>query len=360
MRKVSEQIGILIPALDPDQRLIDLLQQLIATGKFSQRIVVVDDGSQSQTIFNVIGQTMQRDVTILHHARNEGKGAALKTGFSYFIRQQQDLVGIATLDADGQHTVSDLQNCVHQFELHPQDMVLGCRAFAKDIPLRSRFGNTLTNALVRVLTHLPITDTQTGLRVIPISYAQASLAFADQRYAFEFDMLLQAKAHHVGIVQQPIQTIYLDNNAGSHFRVLRDSLAIYARFFKFAFSGFISFLIDIGIFALLIHTFSSASLASVMTATISARLVSAIANYLINHHLVFAGKGEAALIKYVALMVVQMLLSATCTHLIGAAATAIGHQTLVLTGIKMVVDFLLFIVSYQIQKRWVFNQRGAD
>lgn len=360
MDEVTCNIGVLIPALDPDNRLIELLEGLNATQSFSRQIVVVDDGTKNQAIFNQIGQTMSNSVIVLHHQHNEGKGAALKTGFNYLLQHIPNLTGIATMDSDGQHTVSDLCKCIELFNQHPQDMVIGCRSFSNDIPWRSRFGNILTNSIVRALTRLPVTDTQSGLRVIATRYVRHSLTFESQRYAFEFDMLLQAKKFGVTIYEQPIHTIYINDNAGSHFRVIRDSLSIYAQFVKFAFSGLISFGIDIGLFALAIHFFKSGSWGSVMFATILSRLVSSVANYLLNHHMVFGGKGETTFQKYLALMIAQMLLSGALTHMFGQAAAMIGHQTLVLTGVKMCVDFMLFMFSYQIQKRWIFVDGGAS
>lgn len=136
--------------------------------------------------------------------------------------------------------------------------------------------------------------------------------------------------------------------------MIRDSVSIYLRFFKFALSGLVSFVIDISLFALFIHFSRSTAIGQVMVATVVARLLSAVANYLLNHHVVFDGKGERTLVKYIAIMVVQMGLSGLLTSLMASAVDLVGHQTLGLTLIKMLIDFLLFLVSYQVQKRLIF------
>lgn len=163
--------GILIPALDPDHKLITLLHQLLASRQAIASIVVVDDGSdqQHQGIFDQIQQFTDSRLHLLRHAQNRGKGAALKTGFRYYLQQPTttSLAGIATLDADGQHTVAALEKCLRLATQRPQDLIIGARQFTGDVPWRSRFGNILTDNLVRVLTHQTISDTQTGLRVIP-------------------------------------------------------------------------------------------------------------------------------------------------------------------------------------------------
>lgn len=356
---VTQRIGILIPALDPDHNLVTLMAQLLATDQFTHRIIVVDDGSSDKRIFQQLETQYHDQLRVIYNTDNHGKGAALKQGFAAFIHDYPEIVGIATMDSDGQHTVPDLLNCIALFAQQPNDMVTGQRTFPKSVPLRSRFGNLLTNALVRGLTGLPITDTQTGLRVIPIAYAKTALTFTGARYAFEFEMLLQAKANHVGIHEQPIQTIYIDNNSASHFRVIRDSLSIYLRFIKFALSGLLSFIVDIGLFALIVHITAAYSLDTVLSATIIARLLSAVVNYTVNHHMVFDHQGHATLIKYIGLMCVQMLISGYATHALSVLVIS-GHDlTLVTTGVKVIVDFLLFLVSYQVQKRWIFKKESA-
>lgn len=350
----QESIALLIPSLDPDEHLlslIDTISQLMPA--YLQQVVIVDDGSQTQTIFDQLAKRYS-NLVILHHQNNRGKGAALKTGFEFILSQWPDITGIATMDGDGQHTASDLFACVSAFMAHPTSLILGERHFSKATPLRSRFGNALTNHLVQMLTQLPISDTQTGLRVIPSSYATSALQFNSQRYAFEFEMLLQAKKQAISIHTVPIHTIYFDHNAGSHFRVIRDSVAIYWGFIKFSLSGLVSFLFDIGIFSIMVYFLQAYNMHGIMAATITARLLSAVINYTINYRLVFLHAGRATLLKYFLLMCSQMIVSGLLTILV-ASNTATAHfETLWLTLIKTSVDFCLFVVSYQIQKRFIF------
>lgn len=344
------EVGVLIPAFEPDGKLIKLLTDLVPT-IFSGRILVVDDGTEDQTIFDEINHSFSDTVKVIHHNVNQGKGAALKTGFAYFQAHMPTISGIATLDSDGQHTLKDLMRCISCFKQNTNAMVLGYRHFSRNIPFRSRFGNLLTDELVHLLTGMTIHDTQTGLRVIPMAYAQKSRQFKGNRFEFEFTMLLQAKDNGVIINEQPIETIYLDGNASSHFHVIKDSIAIYSRFIKFALSGLVSFGVDNGIFILLMQIFAIATKSGVMMATIIARLLSAIVNYQLNHRVVFDGKGEATIIKYIGIMIVQMILSAGLTTL---ATVMVGYSALALTATKIGIDFVLFFVSYQVQRRFIF------
>lgn len=356
-----EQINVIIPALNPDKKLIALIRDFIDAPELMQKIrafIIVDDGSDSdhQPIFTQLEQLPLNNLTILHHTHNRGKGAALKTGFQYVEAHLPTVSGVATMDSDGQHTVAALASCVATFSRQPQQLVIGVRHFTNAVPFRSQFGNLLTSGLVRLLTHQNISDTQTGLRVIPIRYIPALIRFPVDRFEFEFDMLLQAKKYQIKVIEQPIPTIYLDGNSSSHFRVIRDSIAIYARFFKFAASGLISFVVDISLFYLTLFILGNHVLNSILIATIASRVLSSIVNYAINHRVVFEHAGQQTLLKYAGLFIVQMLASGFLTNALTAVLPASSGQ-IVPTIAKMLVDFMLFIISYQIQRDFIFKER---
>lgn len=349
-------IGILIPAFNPDIKLLQLLHNLYQQMDFNQEIIIIDDGSDRQDIFNQIKMNYS-DVIVLHHEVNEGKGAALKTGFKYIVNNYSDILGIATMDADGQHLVEDLRTVETVFIKNITALTIGSRTFGNDVPLRSRFGNLLTNKLVSLLVGINITDTQTGLRVIPIKYVKQLLSFKSNRYEFEFEMLLSAKQSNIDIIEAPIQTIYLDDNETSHFRVIADSIAIYSRFFKFAFSGLGSFLIDFISFYILVNfMMNETSSDFILFATIIARILSAVFNYGVNKRIVFQNQGSKTLLKYVTLMFVQMMVSGLMTTLM-SELTGQLDSTFWIAFIKLWIDFLLFLVSYQLQKRVVFKPK---
>lgn len=347
--------SILIPALNPDQKLIMLIKDLITKAHPFNSILIVDDGSDegSQDIFQQIKQLNNPKIHVQHHIKNLGKGAALKTGFQTLIKYNQDIDGIATLDSDGQHTVGALNDCLEAFDQNSNALVLGVRQFTNKIPLRSQFGNVLTSKLVKYVAHQNISDTQTGLRIIPKDYAQKLIDFDGDRFQFEFDMLLQASTNSIKIVEQPIPTIYIDGNKSSHFRVIRDSLSIYSRFFKFAASSLISFLVDILLFEVTILIFNNHVLKTVLIATVVSRLMSAVVNYSLNRNVVFDKNGQNTLIKYGSLFIVQMFISGFMTDFFTQLIPNNTNVTPML--VKIVVDFGLFLISYRIQRDFIFK-----
>ena len=100
-------IFVLIPSLNPDNNLISLVNEL-SKNKWGG-ILVVDDGSSqnARKIFNDI--TKIKGVNVVSHTENKGKGSALKTGMKYIKNHANNIEGIITVDADGQHLVKDVE-----------------------------------------------------------------------------------------------------------------------------------------------------------------------------------------------------------------------------------------------------------
>ncbi len=87
-----------------------------------------------------------------------------------------DVAGVVTADADGQHAPEDIERVADVLAAQPEALVLGARSFGDDVPLRSRFGNILTRGIMHALLGRKLTDTQTGLRGIPVALCRACCA----------------------------------------------------------------------------------------------------------------------------------------------------------------------------------------
>lgn len=282
-----------VPSLNPTDRLTDTVDGLLRAG-FSQ-IVLVDDGSQpgARTFFEAAAS--RPGVALLRHEVNRGKGAAMKTAFSWLLEHRPDCPGVVTVDGDGQHHPEDAVACARRME-EENRLILGCRDFSQpDVPPRSRMGNRITRGVFRIFCGLTVSDTQTGLRAIPMEYLSRLAAVAGERYEYETNMLLALKDLDIPWDEVKIRTIYLDENQESHFRAVRDSWRIYklilARFFRYTLSSLASAIVDTGLFALL-----SALLAGLLTGTaltasaaIGARALSSLLNFTLNRRLVFRG-----------------------------------------------------------------------
>ncbi|MCQ6562349.1 glycosyltransferase family 2 protein [Paenibacillus mendelii] len=196
---------ILIPSYEPDERLIGLVHHIQAISSCS--ILVIDDGSGEgyRDIFNAVREA---GCTVLTHSRNQGKGRALKTGFAY-IRQIGETDGVVCADSDGQHLPKDIMSIAHAVNEHRHHIILGSRRFTGKVPMRSRFGNAVTRMVYSFSTGTPIQDTQTGLRGYSADMLDWLCGIPGERFEYEMNMLLEAKAAGYALLEVPIETVYL-------------------------------------------------------------------------------------------------------------------------------------------------------
>ena len=220
----------IIPSLDPDDKLIKLVNDLIENN--FKKIIIVDDGSPDKTIFNKLDE--KDEVIFLTHKVNKGKGAALKTAFSYYKDNlMNNYKGVVCVDSDGQHSISDTIN-IGNVMIKENKFVLGTRLFnTKATPLRNKTGNRITSNMFHKLYGVYLKDTQTGLRAIPNRLIDFHLNVEGERFEYEMNVLIDLVKNNEEIIEENIKTIYLKNsNRRSHFKVVRDSYRIYKILFK--------------------------------------------------------------------------------------------------------------------------------
>lgn len=355
MNEFINNMSVILPSYKPDEKLLAVLEGL--TGKGFCDVIVVNDGSGSDfdTLFEKAGAFP--NVTVLTHPENRGKGCALKTAFSYCIENRPSCTGVITVDGDNQHHPDDIYACCLKLSENPVQIVLGARNFSSDeVPFRSRFGNVMTRSVFRFACGIRITDTQTGLRAIPAPYLPLMLETAGERYEYETNMLLEMKTHEIPFTEVTIRTIYLDDNDSSHFNPLKDSIKIYRTIFAFLASSLMSSLLDIVLFFLLISIltyFMPDGAWNIVIATAAARVCSSLFNYMLNSKKVFRSKNKTSLARYYLLCLLQFAASA---GLVSLAAALFQAGNIGKTLIKAIVDTVLFLISYQIQREWVFKK----
>lgn len=339
------ELAALIPAYSPAEPLIKLVQEL-SSSAFSA-IVVVNDGSrpECEKIFHEISQLPK--VSTVCHATNLGKGAALKTGLNYAYCKYPNVIGVVTIDADGQHLVKDALMVADSLRQHPNSVVIGVRAFNKDVPLRSMFGNQLTKKLFRFLVGQHLTDTQSGLRGIPRGFIGKLLKIDSRGYEFELDMLLACKYSNTPIVEREITTVYLDGNQSSHFNPIFDSMKIYFVLFRFMLASLATALIDYTIF-IITHGMTS----SLVSSQVAARGIAMMFNYTAVKKAVFYSdqKHSSTFPKYALLVLVCGSLSLLLINIITS------FTTLNILSAKMVSELLIFLANFAVQRDFIFTK----
>ncbi|WP_058301085.1 bifunctional glycosyltransferase family 2/GtrA family protein [Gorillibacterium timonense] len=335
---------VLIPAYEPDDRLLSLIANLKAT--FRSKIVIVDDGS-GEAYRPIFDLARQSGCVVLTHAVNLGKGRALKTGFRYLI-DIGEREGVICADSDGQHLPADIKRIADALVDYRYEIVLGCRHFTGKVPFRSRFGNDATRWVYSLTTGRRIQDTQTGLRGFPATMLDWLCRIPGERFEYEMNMLLQAQREGYSLYEVPIDTIYLEDNKSSHFRPIADSAKVYAPILKFCSSSVLAALLDF-VLVLLLQLLSGSLLLSV----VGARACSSLFNYAMNRRFVFGDKQREAVSssapKYFALV---LLILGFNYGLMFLFHERIGVP---LVAAKLLTEGILFAFSYWSQRTFVFR-----
>lgn len=355
--------AVLIPSLNPDEKMTDYVKALSEFG--FKKIIVVDDGSPEEYRSFFDAAAAVPGCVVLRHEVNKGKGCALKTGMKYYLENISDCDGIVTADADGQHTLEDAANISELISTMDDALILGSRDFSgEDVPPRSRFGNRTTSVVFKVAHGTYLNDTQTGLRGIPNKLIPLFSEIAGERYEYEMNMLVECSKRDIKMIEEPIKTVYIDENKSSHFHVIRDSVKVYWLVLRdvlaYLFSGGLSYVVDyvtylslnLWIFPLLLLPFADRDgKLWIFLATLFARIISSLFNFMMNKLIVFKSHKNTGkhLFKYALLVVAIML---TSWLLVWTFSNWIGISSLI---VKPIVDLVLVIVSYTAQRTWVFR-----
>lgn len=346
---------IVIPAYKPDAGLITYITELRRL--LPAPVIVVDDGSPEECGFIFSQIRRLTGCHVLAHPQNRGKGAAIKTAITFYLNHIRGCLGIITADCDGQHQAGDVAKIAGMMVSRPDALILGCRHFGPDTPGRSLVGNRLISAAMRFMYSIDLEDTQTGLRGLPNHLLPGLAHLSGSRYEYELNVLIHARRVNTAFVTVPITTLYFDDNQGSHYHPIRDSLRITGQllrgFVQYGLASALSAGVDILTYTLLMKlAFTGLPFTeSLFAATAIARLLSSLINYSCNRHLPGSQNKKLmpTLTRYYILCFFQFLAS---FGLVWTICT-LGHFDSI--AVKIGVDGFLAVLSYQVQLRWVFK-----
>lgn len=351
----TNTVAVILPCLNPSDEFDRVVDELLGAGFCD--VVVVDDGSAAEFRAHFDRAAEDPRCHVLTHEANRGKGAALKTAFAWLIENRPDCAGAVTVDGDGQHLTKDILACAAAMN-EDGALVLGCRDFSgENIPPKSRVGNRVTRAVLGALCGVKVSDTQTGLRAVPAAQFSRMLTIRGERYEYETNMLLELRRDRVPFREVPIETVYEDGNAATHFRPVADSLRIYRFILLYVLSSFAGAMLDLIVFHILMLLLTGPEHGTaVLISTYGARACSAFLNFNLNRSLVFGGRGGygKTLARYAVLAVCQAFISAQLVAWLSGLAT--GGAGIITTLIKFGVDTVLFFLSFRIQQNWVFRR----
>ena len=271
-----------------------------------------------------------------------GKGQALKTGIKEIYNDA--ILGVITVDADGQHLVKDVKNVA--IKLEEEEIVLGERDYksSKEVPLASLIGNRFSSLYFKLLTGIYLKDTSTGLRGIPKKYFDLALQTQGDRYDFEINFLKEMYIKKLTFNLVDIETVY--ENRIKNYRIIIDSIIIYKEFFKNLVSSLICAIVDIFLFWVFVK-----NIGVIFESNILARICSGVLDFIINKYWVCNKKESKDTLleftKYSILFVAQMLLNSLIVTMLSNI-----FGTLIL--IKIIVNLVLYIMNFFIKNRYIF------
>lgn len=238
MRQDYSDVVVLIPSYKPGPRLLKLISDLSKAGLDA---VIVNDGSGPE-YDEIFKNCAEAGAVVIGYSNNCGKGHALKHGFEYVATKNYTYV--VTADCDGQHKPEDICRVADKLKAG-NNIVLTVRGIKKDAPFRSRFGNTMSRFFFAIANARYLPDNQSGLRGFATSNINWMLKVRGEKYDYELNVVLMAEKQGLEISTIPIEAIYIDNNADSHFRPLRDTILIYVRYIQTVACAAIALLINI-------------------------------------------------------------------------------------------------------------------
>lgn len=229
-------ISIVIPAYNEEKRLPDTLKKLlkfVSSKKINAEIIVVDDGSQDKTASVVLALKSSK-IKLIKNTKNMGKGFSVQNG----VKNAKGDIILFT-DADMSTPIKHLSEFI-QYHKAGYEIVIASRDLVESQviipqnPFREISGK-IFNLMVRLVTGLPIHDTQCGFK--SFTKKAAKLIFPKQTIAgfgFDVEILFIAHNHKLSIKEAAVEWY---NATGTKVSFFKDSLRMFAELFKIRLNG---------------------------------------------------------------------------------------------------------------------------
>lgn len=331
-----DKIVVIIPALNPNEKLIYLVNELKQEGL--NNIIVINDGSDTEKE-SIFQRLKEENITVYENEKNFGKGKTLKIGIDKVLNE--DILGVVTVDADGQHLASDARKVAEKIE--NGKIVLGERNFKEKVPFFSKIGNKFSSIYLKIYSGVYLEDTQTGLRGIPKKFFDFALKIEGERFDYEMNFLKEVCRQKIELELVSINTIYEDRIR--NFRVFKDSYIIYKDFLKNIISSTISAIIDISLFMLLVWLNLP-----IFYSNVIARIISGFCDFKINRKWVFKESHTdefKKIYKYTILFIIQMVLNSVII-------TIFSNYYENLLILKLFINLIIYIINFFVKKIYIF------
>jgi len=211
------KFSFVIPVFNHEQEICQVIQKAL---KFKVPVFVVDDGSTDSTFEKIKNN---KEIRLLRHQINTGKGSALMTGWTEASKISDWAI---TIDADGQHNPEDAKNLIQAIPDGRRPVMVGIRKgmSGKNVRWASRFGRKFSNFWVLLSGGPKMTDSQSGFRIYPLPESM-NLNIRSKRFQFEVEILAKAGWKKIPIIETPVSVTYQPREKRvSHYRPFVDFL----------------------------------------------------------------------------------------------------------------------------------------
>ncbi|RZJ54985.1 MAG: DUF2062 domain-containing protein [Flavobacterium sp.] len=209
----STHFCVIVPTYNNHKTLKRVLDSIL---DFTQNIIIVNDGSTDETNEILKGYSQ---LTQIHHAKNSGKGMALRNGFKKAIEMNFEYA--ITIDSDGQHFATDIPGFIAEIQKEPNSLLIGSRNMMQEnVPKKSSFGNKFSNFWFKFETGIILTDTQSGFRLYPLKLIPK--IYYTNKFEFEIEVIVRSAWKGIVVKNIPIQILYDPAERVSHFRPFKD------------------------------------------------------------------------------------------------------------------------------------------
>jgi len=216
-------IGVVIPCFRVADRVLDVIAAIPAD---VARIYCVDDGCPDGSGQRIADNCRDARVSVLHHARNRGVGAAMVTGYRQALADNMEVV--VKIDGDGQMDPALIARFVGPIVAGEADYTKGNRFFSPaslaGMPPVRVIGNAALSFFSKFSTgYWNVFDPNNGYTAVHAGVLKAlPLERIADGYFFEADMLFRLSTVRAVVQDIPMRAVYRDER--SDLRVLREIL----------------------------------------------------------------------------------------------------------------------------------------
>ena len=195
------KIFVVIPLFNEEKYIVSVLRDV---SKYKLPVVVIDDGSTDRSRYK-IEESRIKNVKLLMHKVNLGKGAAMKTGADYAFGHGAD--SIIFMDSDGQHEAEDLPKVIDTLESGKYDVVFGTRNYSYGVPLVRFLGNKFASVLMSLMFYVYVSDVLCGFKGITRE-AYKKIKWDSAGYGVETEIVARVGKNRLKSCEVPVGTIY--------------------------------------------------------------------------------------------------------------------------------------------------------